>query len=192
MQENLLFPLLPSSQSAAVLAGQGWDLLCQWHTGTRTQSPVEGQPGGPWRVGSSYTLQWLEPNQWENRGWLAFHPGWLKHLILMLISIFHETSKDQAKFLLSLAELNSSKGIFLMKSSEIVKKTPTNPTPFLSERKLILCLFFYHSFTPMLLAKCHLLYIGGIWLHNILIMVLVTSMGCTRKGQVFHLTGIAL
>lgn len=80
----------------------------------------------------------------------------------MLISIFHETSKDQAKFLLSLAELNSSKGIFLMKSSEIVKKTPTNPTPFLSERKLILCLFFYHSFTPMLLAKCHLLYIGGI------------------------------
>lgn len=33
-----------------------------------------------------------------------------------LISIFHEISKDQAKFLPSLAELNSSKGIFLMKS----------------------------------------------------------------------------
>lgn len=45
------------------------------------------------------------------------------------ISIFHEISKDQEKFLLSLADLNSSKAIFLMKSSEIVKKQtqPTQP-----------------------------------------------------------------
>lgn len=44
----------------------------------------------------------------------------------------------------------------------------------------------------MLLAKCYLLYIAAIWLHNLLIMVLVASMAYTRRGQVFHLTGIAL
>lgn len=45
------------------------------------------------------------------------------------INIFHEISKDQEKFLLSLADLNSSKAIFLIKSSEIVKKQtqPTQP-----------------------------------------------------------------
>lgn len=56
-----------------------------------------------------------------------------------LISVSLEMSPDHAKFLPSLAELNSSKGIFLMKPSEVVKKKKkklTSPKLSLCNRKL--------------------------------------------------------
>lgn len=51
-------------------------------------------------------------------------------------------SQDQAKFLLSLAELNSSKGIFLIKLSEVLKTKTTNPKPFPLQQKINPLLLF--------------------------------------------------
>lgn len=61
--------------------------------------------------------------------------GWHITLSDWSVSISHEMSQDQAKCLPSLAELNSSNGVFLTKPSEIVKQS-TQPRIFSLQQKI--------------------------------------------------------
>lgn len=94
---------------------------------------VRGVIGGGGGHFSTYCSDWCSIGKKIETGW---HVTLTK--LSELISISHEMSQDQAKFLPFLPEnsLNSSKRIFLLKLSEIVKNNPTNPQTFPLQQKI--------------------------------------------------------